>query len=292
MKYCIVYLASPQESRLSTNQLRFDMLCASIQNTTKVFDSVDYYIFHEDLDANHQETVCSLHGSTTYFEKLDFIRAELPFKEFGRPKGYMLMCRFFSGELQQFLISKGYDAYIRFDDDSFLLEPMIIKEDIEKEMTQTPYLFRSAFMDGQPKFNNGKPMQTLYDFTKRYVTDKGYSMTPLFPFLLKQNFITPSGLYTGIAPYNNFHATHLDMWKHPLIRDYILSLQKENGCLMHFWMDANIHAMILFILCPLANIAVRLKTDFGYRHNRHFSLLGSPQISYRQNEDFYPTNQF
>lgn len=288
MNYCIVYLASPQESRLSTNQLRFDMLCASLKNTTKVFDSVDYYIFHEDLDEKHQETLRYLHNSTTYFEKLDFVRNDLEFKKFGRPKGYMLMCRFFSGELQQFLISKGYDGYIRFDDDSFLLEPMMKKEDIERSMLQIPYIFRSLFVDAQPKFNDGKPMQSLYDFTKKYVLQKGYSMDSLYPILLKQKFITSTGLYTGIAPYNNFHATHLDMWKHPLIKDYILSLQKENGCLMYFWMDANIHAMILFILCPLANIMFSLKTDFGYRHNRHFSILGSPQISYRNNEDFYP----
>ena len=110
----------------------------------------------------------------------------------------------------------------------------------------------------------------------------------LVPTLVNQRFITPDGHYTGLAPYNNFHATRLDMWKHPLIQDYILSLQKENGCLMHFWMDANIHAMIIFVLCPLSNIEFKLKTDFGYRHNRHFSQLGSPQISYRINEDFYP----
>ena len=290
MKYCIVYLASPQESRLTTKQLRFDMLCKSIQNTTKVFDSIDYYIFHENLDEEHRNTLKSLHKTNTYFKKLDFVRDDLPFKKFGRPKGYMLMCRFFSGELQQFLIKEGYDSYIRFDDDSFLLEPILKKEDIEIDMAQNSYIFRSMFIDGQPKYNNGIPMQSLYDFTCDFVTKKGYSMDQLFPILLKQNFLMHNGLYSGLAPYNNFHATNLEMWKQPLIEDYIISLQKHNGCLMHFWMDANIHAMILFILCPLINEQIQVKTNFGYRHNRHFSQLGGLQIIYRNGEDFFPSN--
>ena len=288
MKYCIVYLASPQESRLSTNQLRFDMLCASIRNTSRVFKNTDYYIFHEDLDNEHQDTLQSCHDSSMFFDKLDFVREDLSFVRFGRPKGYMLMCRFFSGELQEKLTSKGYDGYIRFDDDSFLLDPLLSKQSIETMMNEKDYIFRSIFMDGQPKFNNGKPMQSLYDFTKKFVSDKNLQLESIIPFLKKQYFLNLQGLYTGLCPYNNFHACNLSLWNHPIIKEYTNAIIENNGCLMHYWMDANIHSMIIFVLCPLLNINVGLNTEFGYRHNRHFSLLYSPGITYRKDEDFYP----
>ena len=122
MNSCIVYLSSPQLSKLSTGQYRFDMLCKSIENTSTIFKNNDYIIFHEDLDISHQSTILDINNNCK-FEKLDFIREELDFKKLGRPKGYMLMCRFFSGELQKYLIENDYESYIRFDDDSFLLEP-------------------------------------------------------------------------------------------------------------------------------------------------------------------------
>ena len=54
---------------------------------------------------------------------------------------------------------------------------------------------------------------------------------------------------------------------------YIDELNKINACLVQGWMDANIHAMIIFILCPLIGLPINYKTNFGYRHNRHFSII-------------------
>lgn len=289
MKYCIVYLASPQESKLSTGELRFDMLSSSISNTAKVFSGVDYIIFHEDLDESHQRQLSTLcPTSKTTFEKLDFVRSELDFKQFARPKGYMLMCRFFSGELQHYLISHDYDGYIRFDDDSFLLEPFVLKETLAHDIMNHGYTFRSLFIDGQPKYNNGKPMQSLYDFTKEFLISNGFQLEKLITILKSQKFLDTNGEYTGIAPYNNFHACHLRVWQHPVVAKYIKAITDVNGCLMHFWMDANIHAMIIFMICPLINISVKLNTEFGYRHNRHFSIMNSPGIVYKNNVSFFP----
>ena len=53
-------------------------------------------------------------------------------------------------------------------------------------------------------------------------------------------------------------------------------------------MDANIHAMIIYILCPLLYIPTQEIKDFGYRHNKHFSILNSNRHTFKQNEDFYP----
>ena len=140
MNSCIVYLSSPQQSKLSTGKYRFDMLRESIKNTSSIFKNEDYIIFHEDLDISHQSIILDINDKCK-FEKLDFKREDLEFKQFGRPKGYMLMCRFFSGELQNFLIEKGYESYIRFDDDSFLLKPYIKPDNVKKELHNNDYIF-------------------------------------------------------------------------------------------------------------------------------------------------------
>lgn len=288
MKYCIVYLASSQHTKLSTEQLRFDMLCKSIENTSTIFYDQDYLIFHEDLDDTSMLTIKNIYKNV-YFLKLDFERKELDFKKYGRNKGYMLMCRFFSGELQKILIEKKYDSYIRFDDDSFLIEPFLDREKIEREMGNYDYIFRTIFTDGQPRFNNGIPMQSLFEFTKDFLKKKGYDYNHLIDYWKKHGFINNNGLYTGLAPYNNFHASKLSLWTHPLVNSYVDELIAINGCLMNFWMDANIHSMIIFLICPFINKKVHLKTDFGYRHNRHFSILNSPAFQYKSNEDFFPS---
>ena len=52
--------------------------------------------------------------------------------------------------------------------------------------------------------------------------------------------------------------------------DYNEDVHALYGTLLYNWMDANIHGMIIFVLCPLLYIPVKVITDFGYRHNRHF----------------------
>jgi len=65
-------------------------------------------------------------------------------------------------------------------------------------------------------------------------------------------------------------------------------IEKINGCLDKGWMDANIHAMIIFMIFPLINIKYNIITDFGYRHNRHFSIINSHNFVYKSTEDFFP----
>lgn len=289
MKYCVVYLASQYDSKLSTGQYRFDMLCESLKNTSRIFGDKDYIIFHEDLKEEHKDRIKSINKNVA-FEELDFIREELDFVKFGRPKGYMLMCRFFSGELQKYLLSKNYEAYIRFDDDSFLLEPYLDRQKLENEMNDNGYIYRTLFRDGQLKFNGGVPMQSLYDFTKLFLTEKGLKCERIYPYLQSIGFIDNNMLYTGLSPYNNFHACQLSIWTNPLVEEYVQTLMDVNGCLMNFWMDANIHSMIIFMLLPFTENKSFLKTDFGYRHNRHFSQMNSPGLQYRNDEPFFPVS--
>ena len=54
----------------------------------------------------------------------------------------------------------------------------------------------------------------------------------------------------------------------------IEAIEKADGVIKSHWQDTNIHSMIM----GLFNATVLEKTDFGYKHNVHTSLLGSLRI--------------
>jgi len=287
MKLCIVYLSSPVESKLSNKQLRFDMLVESIKNTSKIFNKHDYIIFNEDFTQEHENKIKNIHSKCIFY-KLDFKRNDLPFKKFARPKGYMLMCRFFACEVHDILSNMGYTHYIRFDDDSFLIEPFIEYNKFINIIKNNDYTFRTIFFDGQKKFNNNIPMQSLYNFTTKFLEDENKTID--YNYLHKINFLK-NNLYTGLCPYNNFHSSSLKLWNCDLVKKYTTKIKNINGCLTNFWMDANIHSMIIFMLLPHTNYKLYPILNFGYRHNRHFSIINSYSFVYKSDEDFFPIEE-
>lgn len=56
------------------------------------------------------------------------------------------MCRFFSGILQKYEQLQNYTHYMRLDDDSYFLEPMITQEHIHK-LLDFDYTYRTLFYD-------------------------------------------------------------------------------------------------------------------------------------------------
>ena len=95
------------------------------------------------------------------------------------------------------------------------------------------------------------------------------------------------GQYTGIAPYNNFHFSKMSLWKHPIIKKYVDEIEQQHGCLLYHWYDSNIQGMIMFILMPLIGLNANAVTNWGYRHNRHFSVLHSLGLHYKEGR-FFP----
>ena len=180
------------------------------------------------------------------------------------------MCRFFTCILQNHPALQNYDGYIRFDDDSFLIEPFIPKNQFLKQVFESDYLFRTVFQDGHSS-------NLIYNFTKKFCQENGLDIS-------KTMFRNG---YNGIAPYNNFHATKLSAWKHPLIKKYIDKLEEEKCFLTKGFMDANVHSMIIFVLMPLVGLKVSSCTNFGYRHNYHYSAIGSENFNFINN-NFFP----
>ena len=98
-KICIVYLASPIKNILSTGDKRIDMLYQSLKNVTTVLQ-LPVIIFHEDFTEQIMSYLKNIYKDII-FSKVDFDRPDLPFVKHRRPKGYMMMCRFFGGQMQK-----------------------------------------------------------------------------------------------------------------------------------------------------------------------------------------------
>lgn len=278
MSLCIVYLASPKSFTIQTLEgeivSRDVLLRKSIEITRSCFPSTDIYVFHEDFTDEDKQ---SFPGVTGFFQ-VDFSGKEDVYNPAnGSKKGYLMMCRFFSGVVQSHPVLQNYTHYMRLDDDSFFQDPY----PTQLNFRDHDYIFRSLF-------HEGRSQQTLYEFTMNFLLTNGMTIlqkNSLVQSLVRNGILTPSGKYTGLAPYNNFHISSLRLWKHPLVSRYIQLIEESDGIFRNGWLDANIHAMIIFLVHPTG---VSMDISFGYRHNNHESLLGNPNIVYRRDIPFYP----
>jgi len=276
---CIVYLASPKNRKIGCCDFssKFDILEASLKITKKILPNIDIYIFHEDFT----ELEFSKLPVVKEYIKIDFTGYDDVFVKHVFSKGYILMCRFFSGIMQKYPQIMQYTHYMRLDDDSYFLEPMITESHITK-ILDNDYVYRSLFYDL-------KDHQSLFDFTINYV--KTLEVTPLsqlYDSLKKINFLDANNNYTGLAPYNNFHISSIKLWNDPYVKNYIDMLESGNYILRNGWLDANIHAMIIYVIAPFSNLKIFHDGTFGYRHNKHLSPLNSTEILWKDELSFYP----
>jgi len=278
--YCIVYLASPKNRRIGCFDFssKFDILTASVNITKKLLPTTDIYIFHEDFT----EIEFNKLPSITKYIQIDFSEYDDIFCKHFFPKGYMLMCRFFSGVLQKYPEILQYSHYMRLDDDSYFTEPKITHSHITK-LLENDYVYRSLFYDL-------KDHQSLFNFTIDYLKSNGnHDLLPeLYTNLKKINFLDSNNNYTGLAPYNNFHISSINLWECASVRNYIDKLETGNYILKNGWLDANVHAMIIFVIAPFSNLKITHDGTFGYRHNKHISLIDSTEIQWRDELSFYP----
>jgi alpha 1,2-mannosyltransferase len=266
--------------RNNTGHNRYTVLKASLIGTRRALPNMDVVVFHEDYT---DEDIRNL-PSGIVFEKIDFTGFEDIYNcELPSSRGYLMMCRFFSGIVQTHPKLLGYTHYIRMDDDSYFLEPFIT-EDLIEQYGSSDYVYRSVF-------NENKPQQSLYEFTMRFI-DRRMNILQKIQIkkaLVSTGVINNIGQYTGMAPYNNFHMSSLRLWSHPLVRSYIEAIERSGGIFRYGWLDANIHAMIVFIFpYIIPELSVRSCTSFGYRHNCHVSNIGDVGIFCDETLPFYP----
>jgi hypothetical protein len=279
MKWCVLYLASPKDTVLSDiNEPRFNVLLASIKITRRCFPNVDIYVFHEDFT----QTEFDACPEVTKFIQVDFETGSEYYVKGPCRKGYMMMCRFFSGIVQKHPVFEQYTHYMRLDDDSYFMDPAPTETQIDN-LLSNDYVFRSLF-------NDLKNHQSLYDYTIDYIRSIGHAkyIPQIEAYLRSLQFLDSKNKYTGFAPYNNFHLSSFRLWKAPMISDFIDRLERDHLILKNGWLDANIHAMIMCVLAPLIGMNVRMYGEFGYRHNKHVSILNSSNIRWDNSLPFYP----
>lgn len=283
MRACIVYLASPKQFTTLPNgegELRLDALRASLSITKQCLPGIDIFLFHEDFT---EKDLIDL-PSVTLAAQINLSG----FEQFYNPSvrrsyGYFSMCRFFSGVMQNLPCLQNYTHYIRMDDDSFFLQPYIGVSAIDRMMNYD-YVYRSEFVESVDQ-------QSLYDFTLAFLRKTAHSppftINRVIQSLIDRKIVV-NGRYGGFAPYNNFHVSSLRLWRHPFVLRYITEIERIQGIYRYGWLDANIHAMIVFLLGPLIGTRVTTDTNFGYRHNRHMSLINSIALDSRPELPFFP----
>ena len=274
MSWCIVYLASPRSHHIYNDPKqasRIELLRGSLRITRNLFPSTDILVFHEDYTDDEFKTL----PQVTKFIQVDFSgKEELYSPGLRRPYGYLMMCRFFSGVLQSHPEVTKYTHYMRLDDDSYFMDPYLTERAVYQKLLNHDYVFRSVFHDT-------KDQQSLFEFTLDFLRANGYeSHIPALKQHLRQRQILQGDMYTGLAPYNNFHIASKRLWQNDLVQRYIQALEVSNGILQKGWMDANIHAMIIFVLSLFNGMDIHSETSFGYRHNRHVSQMNSHAITY------------
>lgn len=276
MSLCIVYLASPRHFRVGA-ETRLTMLRSSLTYTRHCFPTTDIYVFHEDYT---EEDKASLPGVTAFLP-VDFRGMESVYTPtLAAPYGYLMMCRFFCGGLQSHPALQSYTHIMRLDDDSFFLPPYPA---LTPELFAYDYIYRSVFWEPRDQ-------QSLFDFTvaflERQLGPVRFLLRKRALFArLQERGILRGERYTGFAPYNNFHIASRRLWTHPLVQSYLREIEARQGILREGWLDANIHAMILYVLAPFHEF---LWTSFGYRHNLHVSELGGPYCIYDGSLSFFP----
>lgn len=281
MDLCIIYLASPTKWSVLSGVRRYEALKYSLTTVRPMFPNTPIYVFHEDYT---EEDKTGLSFAVNDFFKIDFSGFDDVYKRVNAPKGYMMMCRFFSGVLQSHPALQKHTHYIRFDDDSYLLAPFLTESRIHSHTGSVDYVYRSVYYEN-------KSQQTLFEFTIDFLKRKGMSELDIFALktqLRKENILRGDA-YTGKAPYNNFHLSSLRLWSHPIVKQYIETIESIHGCLTHGWLDSNIHAMIIWVLAKrYKEIIVRIDLEFGYRHNIHVSLLQSENVLIGNTLSFVP----
>lgn len=281
MSFCIIYLASPRRFKAG-DILRKDVLRVSYHITRQHFPTTDIFIFHEDYTEEDKQ----LFPGVKEFIQVDFSGFDSVHNPtFGR-KGYLMMCRFFCGPLQSYPQLQQYSHYMRLDDDSFFIEPYLTEQLTKQKLLTNTYIYRSVFIEHNSQ-------QTLLQFTMHFLKNiYGVDFITMnnLKNKLEQEKVTKQGIYSGLAPYNNFHICPLELWRLPIVRMYLEEIEKEHGCLRYGWMDANIHAMILYVLSKVdKRIQHCLDMSFGYKHNIHVLDVNTFQV-YKIDNEFFPKN--
>ena len=249
MNLAVVYLASPRDwgwLRWS----RIDCLEASLKLLRKNLGSYPVIIFHEDYRLEDMKRLLLAYPNIQ-FSQVDFSTHKHRYKPGYRQErvgtyGYGMMCRFFSGVMQDHHLLRPFTHYMRLDDDSYILSPL--DSNALGKIASNSYTYRCTFDD---------PHVELWEFTLRFMRSHAIPIR--------------SAEYSTTVPYTNYHTSSLDMWKHSVVRQFVDDIERCDGCISKGWDDAVIQGVMVKLLIPAMGLSSYVERGFCYRHNQHCS---------------------
>lgn len=250
MNLVVVYLAAP----LGWSWLkwsRLDCLKASLKLLKRFGPGFPVVVFHEDYTEKEHDELVAIYPNLK-LALVDFSTHRDRYKPGYREArvgtyGYGMMCRFFSGVMQDHPALAGYTHYMRLDDDSYLLSELT--PSVLSRIEANDYTYRCTFEDYSP---------SLWDYSIGFMRKNGL---PVDPKIRK----------IAIAPYTNYHTSSLRLWKHHVVREYLKGIEEQDGCITKGWDDALIQGVIAKMICPVIGCGVHVEDGFCYRHNQHCS---------------------
>lgn len=227
---------------------RLDCLEASLKLLRLHAPPWPVIVFNEDYTDEDKARLKKVSGNIS-FEKID-ISGHEQYHVNHRPDnrvgtyGYCMMCRFFAGQVQNHSALSQYTHYVRLDDDSYIMSPLT--QEIVARISEADYTYRSMYQE---------PHQDTWKFT--------------LDFMDKEGIVKPILEYSKNSPYNNFHASSLAMWRHPIVKKLFDSIENEHAHLKYGWTDTAVHSAIIWLLGPALGFKIHAERGFDYRHNIH-----------------------
>lgn len=207
----------------------------------------------------------------------------------GRPMGYRMMCRAWSGVIQRHEALRGLDMYMRIDDDSAIWQVPDWDIFVHVRSRNLLYAYHSSATDSwgitqmwEMHQEFVKDPQAAVAFVNKHACNAAYEldMKQLLTNLQDMNIsadTTHSRMratgylqgnnYNGAQPYNNFHISDLSLWRTELIRVWFDYLDLNLGFMKYRFGDANVHALLIGSLLPGNRVGVVHDPKFRYQHN-------------------------
>ncbi|MCO6358776.1 alpha 1,2-mannosyltransferase [Roseivirga pacifica] len=301
MKPCIIYLAQNTKKDQQYGRDSRSMLVKSLNLLYKNYNNQfghDIIIFHEgDFDLKSQEEVISGRKEITFetiqFSLPDFLNpSEIPDKWDGLfGMGYRHMMRFYSLTIFNVLKNKGYDWFMRMDDDSFIHSK--IEYNIFDFMAKNEYKYGYRALIKEPeKTSHGfsemvlayikaegiKPYTFLENFdssiqlNKDAFSFKGKIKRKILSVIDSISTKLNHDLNNWPEPnewnrwtfYTNFLVTHVDFWLRPDVQSFLHYFDRVAGGYKYRWGDHILQTATTQIFLP--ENKVHKFNDWTYEH--------------------------
>ena len=233
--------------------LRNYLISKALKSTNKTFDSV---IFHEGNISRLDQFLIKLFSLnfqikfkaiSNYFE--NYLPSSAP-NIAGSSLGYIMMCRFQYGKVWEYL--KVYEIVVRVDDDCFISEIPILKEN---------QIFVCA---GISEENHQVTNESFFNYLET---------------LKLENF------YDHKFPYTNLYATRNSFWQQESVKIFLDRILDDPKSLSHRWGDLPVIGVALKAFGDW-QYNENILLNFNYNHYSHRSLVLNGDIDYKTMNKF------